>query len=80
MLEAFESLHPRVGAALKATLDGLGTSDDKADAFLAEFLRNKTSKGQFAQELAGFLEKAKLPEDAVPKYIRDALSYLGVLS
>ena len=80
MLEAFESLHPRVGAALKATLDGLGTSDDKADAFLAEFLRNKTSKGQFAQELAGVLEKAKLPEDAVPKYIRDALSYLGVLS
>jgi putative ATP-dependent endonuclease of OLD family len=78
MLDTYETLHPTNGAALKATIAGLGSDEEKADAFLTELLRNKTSKGKYAQELAGLLEGAELALDAVPKYIRDALLYLGV--
>ena len=56
MLEAFEILHPINGKKLKEDMQGLPTADDKADAFLSEFLRNKTSKGRFAQELAELLD------------------------
>lgn len=81
MLEAYESLHPTNGATLKITIAGLGTDEEKADAFLNEFLRNKTSKGKFAQELAGLLEEmtADPAADAVPQYIRDAFLHLGVI-
>ena len=58
MLEAYESLHPTNGAALKTKIIGLGTDEEKADEFLSELLRSKTSKGKFAQELAGRLEEA----------------------
>lgn len=78
MLEAYESLHPTNGVALKTMIAGLGTDEEKADAFLNEFLRNKTSKGKFAQELAGLLEEADIAADAVPQYILDAFLYLGV--
>jgi superfamily I DNA/RNA helicase len=54
MLDALEIIHPINGANLKTTVAALDTDDKKADAFLAEFLRSKTSKGQFAQELAAF--------------------------
>lgn len=80
MLEAYESLHPMNGAALKTKIIGLGTDDDKADVFLEELLRSKTSKGMFAQELAGLLEDAvDIAPGAVPQYILDALVYLGVI-
>lgn len=56
MLHAFQQLRPTLGATLKKKIDGLDTTDKKADAFLAEFLDSKTSKGEFAQELADILE------------------------
>ncbi len=56
LLQAFESLRPELGAALKTSIDGLTTDEEKADAFLKEFLRSCTSKGEFAQELADLLE------------------------
>lgn len=101
MLQAFRTLRPNIGATLDARIDELGTDDAKADAFFDEFLRSKTSKGEFAQELAGLLEEslemqrnatgpfswtfsrteaAKLSADIVPKYIRDALVFLGVIN
>jgi putative ATP-dependent endonuclease of OLD family len=79
MLDAYESLHPTIGSILKTTIVGQGTNEEKADTFLAAFLRSKTSKGEFAQELAGLLEGADLTADAVPKYIRDVLVYLDVI-
>jgi len=58
MLAAYEVLHPQNGATLKVRIAELGTDEEKADEFLNEFLRNKTSKGKFAQELAGILDEA----------------------
>lgn len=78
LLDTFESLHPTNGAVLKTTVAGLKTNEERTDAFYDEFLRNRTSKGKFAQELAGLLEEADLTKDAVPKYIRNALLYLNV--
>jgi len=79
MLNAYELLHPTNGAALKITLESLGTDEEKAESFLKEFLQNQTSKGKFAQELAGLLEEATdLTADTVPQYIRNAFLYLGV--
>ncbi len=87
MLQAFRILRPTLGATLETRISGLGTNDEKADAFLDEFLRSKTSKGEFAQELAGLFEdslsdpeKDAFPADCVPKYIRDALEFLGVIN
>ena len=56
MVESFRRLRPTLGNALQTALAGLDSSDEKADAFLAEFLRSGTSKGEFAQELAGLLD------------------------
>jgi putative ATP-dependent endonuclease of OLD family len=58
MLQAFRTLHPTLGTTLETQISGLGTDDEKADAFLDEFLRSKTSKGEFAQELAGLLDES----------------------
>jgi putative ATP-dependent endonuclease of the OLD family len=87
MIQAFRSLRPALGATLDGRIAGLNTDDTKADAFLDEFLRSKTSKGEFAQELAGFLENSfsepnagGLSIDAVPSYIRGALEFLGVVN
>lgn len=87
MLTAFRILRPTLGAKLDIEIGGLETDDEKADAFLLEFLRSKTSKGEFAQELAGLLDESvsnpeanALPIDCVPKYIRDALSFLDVIT
>jgi Predicted ATP-dependent endonuclease of the OLD family len=79
MLDAFEILHPVSGVILRATVNALNTDDAKADAFLAEFLHSKTSKGQFAQELAALLDASSLQINAVPNYIRFALEFLGVI-
>lgn len=79
MLDAFVILHPILGANLKATVGALNTNEAKADAFLAEFLQSKTSKGQFAQELAALLDAANLQANAVPPYIQEALKFLGVI-
>ena len=85
MLHAFRILHPTLGTALDTRISALGTNDAKADAFLDEFLRSKTSKGEFAQELAGLFEDSlsnpeadAFPVDCVPQYIRDALEFLDV--
>jgi putative ATP-dependent endonuclease of OLD family len=87
MLQAFRTLRPTLGAALDSRISGLGTHDEKAGAFLDEFLRSKISKGEFAQELAGLLDASLLdPEaeaflvDCVPQYIRAALESLGVIN
>jgi hypothetical protein len=58
LVESFRRLRPTLGRALRTTLDSLQTEDEKADAFLAEFLRSETSKGEFAQELADLLDDA----------------------
>lgn len=58
LVESFRRLRPQLGNSLKATLDRLATAEEKADAFLAELLRSGTSKGEFAQELAGLLEES----------------------
>jgi len=79
MLDAYESLHPTNGATLKAAIVELGNDEDKADKFLDEFLRIRTSKGRFVQELAERLEGTNLTVDALPKYIQNALAYLGIL-
>jgi len=85
MLQAFRALRPDLGAALDVRVDKLETSDAKADAFLEEFLRSKTSKGEFAQELAGLLEDAlsdpkanSKTENRVPQYICNVFEFLGV--
>ena len=79
MLDAFEILHPTNGKSLKEAIDGLTVADEKADAFLIEFLRNKTSKGRFAQELAGLLEVSDIQADVVPHYIQEVLKFLDVI-
>ena len=58
MIEAFRRLRPTLGSTLKTTIDDLRTDDEKADAFLDEFLRSKTSKGKFSQELAELLDES----------------------
>ena len=87
MLTAFRTLHPTLGTKLDTQISGLGTDDEKANAFLDEFLRSNTSKGEYAQELAGVLEESlsnpeadAFPDDCVPKYIRDALEFLGAIN
>ena len=82
MLDAFETLHPIKGAKLRTDVTGLATDDEKANAFLAEFLQSNTSKGVFAQELAALLETTtpQLSADTVPDYIQRALRFLDVIS
>lgn len=87
MLAAFKTLHPNLGAELETVIGNLGTAKEKADAFLAKFLRCNTSKGEFAQELAGLLEErlskaeqGPITAGAVPKYICEALEFLKVLT
>ncbi len=87
MLQAFRNLRPTLAAALNTRLAALSTPDQKADCFLDEFLRCKTSKGEFAQELAGLIEAAiaapgagGLSLDSVPQYIRAALEFLRVIN
>ena len=79
MLEAYAVLHPQNGVALKAAISQLADQEKKADMFLEEFLRNKTAKGVYAQELASLIEGADFSAEAVPQYIRDALTYLHVI-
>lgn len=80
MLDAYEGLHPRNGKELKQQINAMGEAEEKADAFLAEFLRNGTSKGCFAQELAALLDESEISADAVPQYIRNALAFVGVIN
>jgi putative ATP-dependent endonuclease of OLD family len=80
MTAAFKVLHPRKGVELEAALEAVDAPDDKASKFLELFLATKVSKGRFAQEFAAILEDTGLAPNAVPKYIRDALKYLGVLA
>jgi putative ATP-dependent endonuclease of OLD family len=79
MLEAFEIMHPVNGRALKEAVGGLDSDDKKADVFLAAFLKTRTSKGRFAQELAALLETSRLQAEAAPRYILAALRFVGVI-
>ena len=79
MIAAFKDLRPRRGATLEVDLAALESADDRANAFRSALLASKVSKGQFAQELAGAMDKCDLGPDAVPTYIRNALMHLGVL-
>lgn len=67
MLEAFEILRPQLGKALKAQVATLSGEEAKADAFLKEFVDSKTSKGEFAQELASLIELVGLAKDELKK-------------
>jgi putative ATP-dependent endonuclease of OLD family len=87
MLTAFRTLRPTLGVDLDSRISKLDSGDEKADVFLSEFLRSKTSKGEFAQELAGVLEESLSDPEAdafsaycVPTYIRNALEFLGVIN
>ena len=79
MLDAFESLHPVTGKALRNTIVSATTADQKADAFYKQFKDTDTSKGSFAQELSLLLEASTLKAEDVPEYIRKALEFLGVI-
>ena len=80
MMAALKELHPSIGATLETELTPLATVEDKARKFLDVFIRTPVSKGRFAQELAEILAERNLGANAVPDYIRNALSHLGVLS
>lgn len=58
MIEALRQLRPKLGRALRTKIAGLTLIEEKANAFLNEFLRSETSKGEFAQELADLLDDA----------------------
>jgi putative ATP-dependent endonuclease of OLD family len=79
MLEAFQSLHPVNGNALKADLANITSADDRADAFYKTFKDTDTSKGSFAQELAILLDSSSLTREDIPEYIRSAFEFLGVI-
>lgn len=79
MLEAFEIMYPVIGKSLKIAVDKLDSDDKKADAFFAAFIKTKTSKGRFAQELASLLESSSLQAEVVPNYLLAALTFLGVI-
>ncbi len=81
MLDAFEILHPTNGKKLKTDIAGLANSEEKAEAFRVEFIRNNTLKGEYAQELAGLMEKkaGALTVKDVPQYIRNSFLHLGVV-
>ena len=81
MLDAFESLHPRKSRELRDACNAVTSYDQKADVFLGYLLDTKTSKGEFAQELATRLDASDMLEvEAVPTYIRNALQFLGVIN
>lgn len=79
MLEALEILHPTIGKNLKETISKIISADEKANAFLAEFLDKKISKGRFSQELASLMEDSDLQVTSIPKYILEALIFLNVI-
>ena len=80
LLDAYENIHRDLGKTLKINIKNSQSNKDRADIFYTQFNNSKTSKGEFAQELADILEDKNLPGEAVPKYIRDALIHLGVVS
>lgn len=79
MLDAFESLHPVTGKALRDTIASATSADRKADAFYKQFKDTNTSKGSFAQELSLLLEGSTVKAEDIPEYIRKVLEFLGVL-
>ena len=80
MVSALKELHPKIGARLETKLAALATVEEKAAKFLKVFIKGSVSKGRFAQELAGILARNSIEANAVPNYIRNTLSHLGVLS
>lgn len=82
MLEAFKSMHKKLGAELEKQLDLInGDINFNAESFFSKFVESKSSKGIFAQELAAILEDnmGEIPKNAVPKYISDTFVFLGVI-
>jgi putative ATP-dependent endonuclease of the OLD family len=79
MLDSFENLHPINGKALRDDLKTIEPADERAGAFYQAFKDTDTSKGSFAQELSVLLDSASLTREDVPKYIRNAFGFLGVI-
>lgn len=79
MLDSFENMHPRLGSKLKSDIDSLSSPDERADKFLEIFLSSRTSKGEFAQELALKLESSEIKIGDIPNYIVNALKFLDVI-
>lgn len=68
MLEAFEILRPNLGAALKTHVGSQIGDGAKADAFLSEFIKSDTSKGEYAQELAELIDHVGKPKADLIKF------------
>ena len=79
LVSALKEMHPRIGATLETELATLPIAEERAARFLEVFTEKSVSKGRFAQELAGILAERSLGANAVPEYIRNALTHLGVL-
>jgi putative ATP-dependent endonuclease of the OLD family len=79
MLDALGSLHPLIAKKLTEKIAALTTDDARANAFYEQIIESGVSKGRFAQELALRLETAGLGLPAVPKYVREVLTFLQVL-
>ena len=79
MVSALRELHPNIGATLETELVALATGEEKATRFLDVFVEKSVSKGRFAQELAGILAECSIDASAVPDYIRNSFTHLGVL-
>jgi putative ATP-dependent endonuclease of the OLD family len=79
MLEAFETLHPINGKALRTDLKNVAPADERAAVFYKAFKDTDTSKGSFAQELSVLLDSSPLTREDVPMYIRSAFEFLGVI-
>jgi hypothetical protein len=78
MIEAFCVLKPKIGQQLSDELDAIEGQDRKADYFYAVFIDKRVPKGRFAQELAHIVDEKSIEADAVPQYIADAMTFLGV--
>ncbi len=74
LVEAFQKMHPTLGAKLETTLLAIPGSREKAERFFTFlFEERNTSKPNFAQELADLLADGKFQ---CPEYIEQALRYL----
>lgn len=77
MLAALKELHPRIAAALTATVNAAADDRAKAKALFCgmfERPRNNVQKGSFAQALAQVIADPKQPF-TVPTYIQDAIKH-----
>lgn len=77
MLAALKELHPKIAAALTASVNAAADDAGKAKALFCgmfERPRNNVQKGSFAQALAQVIADPKLPF-TVPAYIQEAIKH-----